>query len=385
MILQVNKEEIIEGLQKASGIIPTKTGAAYLRSLWMKAEDGTLTLMATDANIEFIGVYPANITENGLTGINGRNFVDLIRRLPSGELRFTIDGAGATSMIVEQGRRTYKLPSNDPTWFQALAPFPQEGAVLWSGDIFQDMIDRVFFCISDQEDADAIGCMYIKPLNDGKIDVCGLNGHQFALASFVHDDLAKLLPSEGIIIQRKYVSELRKWLSGDEIEINITEKRLFLRSGNGHETLSLPLATTYTYPDYTIFLERLKNEGTSNCIVDRKEMLEALDRIALFNSDNDICTYFDISAQEVILSAQGQNTGSANESLEIRYDGSIERIAFPTKNLMEILGHYSSQELKLAFTSAEGPCGISGNDDPEYTVIIMPMKITEQNYYTEEA
>ena len=59
MLFTVKKENIIEGLQKAAGIIPTRAGAAYLRSLWIKAEGEVLTIMATDANIEFTGTYPA--------------------------------------------------------------------------------------------------------------------------------------------------------------------------------------------------------------------------------------------------------------------------------------------------------------------------------------
>lgn len=383
MFLKVKKEELIEGLQKAASIIPTKSGAAYLRSLWMKAEEGTLTLMATDANIEFTGAYPADITEAGLIGVNGRNFVDLTRRLPAGELRLKLD-AGASSMTLEQGRRTYKLPSNDPTWFQSLAPFPQEGAVLWSGDAFQDVIDRVFFCVSDDDASEAISCLYMKSLGEGRIDVCGLNGHQFARVTFVHDDLAARLPEEGILIQKKYVAELRKWLAGEEVEINFTDKRVFLRSGNGRETLSLPRAA-FAYPDYTAFLARLEGDDVSHMIMDRKEGLEALDRIALFNTDSDRCTYFELAPTEAMLSAQGQDTGSANESLEITYDGTIPRIAFPTKNLMEIMSHYASPALDLTLTGAEGPCGITGKDDPSYMVLIMPMKITEQNYYSEEA
>ena len=87
MLFTVKKENIIEGLQKAAGIIPTRAGAAYLRSLWIKAEGEVLTIMATDANIEFTGTYPADVKEPGLVGVNGRNFVDLVRRLPAGELR----------------------------------------------------------------------------------------------------------------------------------------------------------------------------------------------------------------------------------------------------------------------------------------------------------
>ena len=42
MLFTVKKENIIEGLQKAAGIIPTRAGAAYLRSLWIKAEGEVL-------------------------------------------------------------------------------------------------------------------------------------------------------------------------------------------------------------------------------------------------------------------------------------------------------------------------------------------------------
>lgn len=379
MLFIVKKEDIIEGLQKAAGIIPTRAGAAYLRSLWMKAEGDTLTIMATDANIEFIGTYAASVQESGLIGVNGRNFVDLVRRLPAGDLRIRLD---ENTVILEQGRRTYKLPANDPTWFQSLAAFSTEGSVVWSGDFLQEVIDRVFFCVSDDEASDAIACLYFKPVGDGHIEVCGLNGHQFALTRFTHDDLAARLPEEGVLIQRKYVGELRKWLGGDEIDINLTDKRLFVRSGDGRETLSLPRAG-YAYPDYTPFLSRLAAPDVSLLTLKRKECLEALDRISIFNTDSDRCTYFDLSSSEAALSAQGQDTGSANESIEATYTGSLGRIAFPTKNLMEILSHYQSAELTLTLTGSEGPCGISGAEDADYTVLIMPMKIAEETYYEE--
>jgi DNA polymerase-3 subunit beta len=35
-------------------------------------------------------------------------------------------------------------------------------------------------------------------------------------------------------------------------------------------------------------------------------------------------------------------------------------------------------------TGTEGPCGIRGDDDPDYLVIIMPMKIVEETFYNEE-
>lgn len=382
MKLTVNKEQIIEGLLKAAAIIPAKAGAQYLRSIWLKAEEGSLSVMSTDANIEFTGRYPAEVATPGLIGVQGRAFVDLVRQLPTGVLHLTLDEASG-NLLLEQGRRTYKLPVSGAEWFQNFSAFPAENAVTWSGDFLQDVLDKVAFCISDDDAMDAIACLCMKPRGNGRIDVCGLNGHQFALVSFTHDELAERLPDSGMLIQKKYLQDIKKWLGVDEIELNITDKRLYLRSLDGAETLSLPRAA-HEYPDYNIFMSKLASEDMYPMTLARKEAIEALGRILIFNTESDRCTYMDLTAGEALLSAQGQDVGSANESLEVTYNGDIKRIAFPTRNLLDVLGHFVSAKIDMMLTGSEGPCGIRGGDDTDYTVIIMPMKVSETTYYSEE-
>ena len=382
MKLTVNKEQIIEGLLKAAAIIPAKAGAQYLRSIWLKAEEGSLSVMSTDANIEFTGRYPAEVAKPGLIGVQGRAFVDLVRQLPTGVLHLTLDEASG-NLLIEQGRRTYKLPVSGAEWFQNFSAFPAENAVTWSGDFLQDVLDKVAFCISDDDAMDAIACLCMKPKGNGRIDVCGLNGHQFALVSFTHDELAERLPESGMLIQKKYLQDIKKWLGVDEIELNITDKRLYLRSLDGAETLSLPRAA-HEYPDYNIFMSKLASEDMHPMTLARKETIEALGRILIFNTESDRCTYMDLTAGEALLSAQGQDVGSANESLEVTYNGDIKRIAFPTRNLLDVLGHFVSAKIDMMLTGSEGPCGIRGGDDTDYTVIIMPMKVSETTYYSEE-
>ena len=382
MKLTVNKEQIIEGLLKAVAIIPAKAGAQYLRSIWLKADQSGLSVMSTDANIEFTGCYQAEVASPGLIGVQGRAFVDLVRQLPSGVLHLSLDEASG-NLLIEQGRRSYKLPVSGAEWFQNFSTFPEENTVTWSGDFLQDVLDKVTFCISEDDAMDAIACLCMKPKGNGRIDVCGLNGHQFALVSFTHDELAERLPEEGILIQKKYLQDIKKWLGVDEIELNITEKRLYLRSLGKAETLSLPRAA-HQYPDYNIFMSKLASGDMHPMTLDRKEAIEALGRILIFNTESDRCTYMDLSASEALLSAQGQDVGSASESLEVTYGGDIKRIAFPTRSLMDVLGHFVSARIDMMLTGAEGPCGVRGADDPDYTVIIMPMKVSETTYYSEE-
>ncbi|MGD9609082.1 MAG: DNA polymerase III subunit beta [Desulfovibrionaceae bacterium] len=393
MQLTVFRNDIIDGLQKSSGIIPAKTGAAFLRTIWLEAQGSVLRILSTDSSLEFTGQYPAKIKEEGLCGVQGKNFFELVRKLPPGEIGLTLDAASG-NLLIKQGSRRYKLPVSDRNWFQSFAPFPEEGAVMWSGDFLEEIIDRVTYCISDEDTMEAMACLFMRPAaTPPKVEVCGLNGHQFSLVGFSEDNIQAMLPPEGILIQKKYVGELRRWLSSAEIELAISQKRLFFRAqvkdesdadSSKLETFSLPLSY-YQYPDYNSFVSKLDTEDVSTLTIDRLELMDALDRVAIFTTDNNRCAYFVFQgSNELSLRSQGQEAGEASETLECTFAGSLPKVAFPTKDITEILGHFHSAKVSFALTGAEGPCGITGEEDPDSLVIIMPMKIVEETYYSEE-
>ncbi|MBF0480511.1 MAG: DNA polymerase III subunit beta [Desulfovibrionaceae bacterium] len=385
MQVTVYRNDIIDGLQKSANIIPAKTGAAFLRTIWLQAAGANLRIMSTDSSLEFTGNYPAEVAAEGLAGVQGRSFFELVRKLPPGKIDLKLDPA-SQNLLISQGNRRYKLAVSEQSWFQEFAAFPENGTVYWSGDFLQELIDRIMFCVSDEDTMEAMACMYFKPVAEGsKIEVCGLNGHQFAMASFVNDDILAALPAEGALIQKKYVMELKKWLTTDEIELSLSQKRLFFRTGDKRETFSLPLSY-HQFPDYKNFTAKVYAGETSVLTANRRELIEALERIGIFNTDSNRCTFFLFdSPGQATLSSQAQESGAATETLEVTYKGDLTRIAFPTKDIIDILAHFHSETVDFALTGSEGPCGVTGADDSDYLVIVMPMKIHEETYYSEES
>lgn len=375
------KGSIIEGVTKATSIIPARTGAAFLRTIWLENKNNRLKIMSTDSKIEFSGEYDVETLEDGLIGVQGRHFHDLFRKLPPGEITITMEKQ-TNILVLKQGRRKYKLPTYDSSWFQKLSKFPEENAVQWSAAHLRELIDHVGFCIAD-DDTDTMFFMKMVPIpEEGYIEVCGLNGHQFGMQRFIHPGLQPLLGEEGILIPKPYLMELKRWLTQEEILFNIDHKRIFVTNQDRSETLSFPI-TFDKFPNYKIFLSYFENE-TSRMLLDREELIDSLERIYLFNSETQRCVYFDVIEQELQLYSQGQDTGEGTETLEVDYQGGIGQIIFPTRNLIEILSHFQSPRIQLEFTDEGGPCKISGDKDPDYFVIIMPVKIEEETYYTEE-
>ncbi len=376
------KEDIVNGLNKAIGIVPMKTGSAYLRSLWIEAKDNTLQIMATDAATEFTGIYKAEVKEAGYVGVNAKVFADLISKLPASSPISLKYDEEKNCLNVEQDSRSYKLSTIDPKWFNPLDAFPEENSIIWSGLAFQELIDKSYFCISDDESSENLSCFYMKKI-DESIDSCGLNGHQLAVTSSKNDELANILPENGLLLQKKYVAELRKWLTDTDILLNITDTKIFIKNDEQTETLSFK-RSFFEYPNHRLFIERLEASESSILKVDRKKMLEALSRISIFNNETEKGTYFSLSSQNLELTAQGQEVGSAKEVLEVEYNGVIEKIAFATKHLRDILENFNSEVVHFKFTSSEGSCGITGENDDNYIVIIMPIKIASTNMYEEE-
>lgn len=382
MKLTVNRDQIIDGIQKAASIIPLKAPSVSLRSIWLKAENDQLSIMATDADLEFTGIYPAKVEEGGLVGVPGKAFADLVAKWPSGEIHLTLDEKSST-LHLEQRRRSYKLPISTAEWFQPFGAWPEGEGVLWNGETLTGILDRVAFCIDDDDARDAMACLYLKPVGEGKIDACGLNGCQFAMISFINDDLAALFGQDGLMIQKKYLNDLKKWLVPSEIDLNLTEKRLFLKQLDGAETLSVPRYSRNPYPDYNVFLAKLEGEGEGQLSAPRKASLDAMSRIMVFMSEGNRCVFMDLAPEELHLTAQGMDNGSGSETLEANFTGSLKHIAFPNKDMMEIFGHFDSEIINLKFTGAEGPCGITGDEDPNYKIVIMPMRVSDLTYYDE--
>ena len=376
MKLKIKRGDIINGLQKAASIIPLKAPSVSLRSIWLKAEKDRISIMTTDADMEFTGIYPAEVEQEGLVGVLGRSFADLIAKWPAGDINISLDESSQT-LRLEQGRRNYKLPVSSVEWFQPFAAWPEGPNAIWTGDFLSAILEKVNFCIDDDDARDAMATLCMKPVADGRIDACGLNGHQFAMFSFINDELASMFSENGLMIQKKYLGDLKKWLAPGEIELNLTEKRLFLRQLDGAEILSIPRYVRNAFPDYNLFLSKLEGGGVARLSVSRKAAIEALSRIMVFMTDTNRCVYMDLGEGELRMIAQGADNGSGRETLEADYSGDMDRIAFPTRELLEIFNHFESEYIDMHFTGQEGPCGITGPDDPSYTVVIMPMRVTD--------
>ncbi len=382
MKIVVEKKDILTGIQKASSLTSSKTGTSYLKAIWLEAkDDDRLKIMSTDSKLEFIGIYPAKVENPGLVGVLGKHFFELLKRLPEDSIVLYLE---KESLILEQGRRKYKLSVYDPSWFQEFSS-PPENLILWSGSILKTIINKTFFTIADEEEENLNYLKISSSPEQGYYEACGLNNHQFAMIKFQDEEISSLLGKEGILIAKAYLSEIKKWIKEEDIYIGINNNRLFLLNKEKTERLSVPLSIG-SFPNYNSFLSKFGAEDNSVMKVNRKEFIECLQRLLIFNTETQRCSYFTFKENEVTIYTHGYDVGEAIEQLNIEFRGNLKKIVFPTKDLIEILNHFDSDTICVELTSEQEPAKFYTEDeiDKNYIVITTPVEVSEEVYYTEE-
>lgn len=412
MKFTTTKNDILKGLENAVKITPAKTSASYLRVVWLQARVDGLRVMSTDSNMDFYADCAATVDKPGLAGVYGRDFLPLVKNLDKGNVLIETETRDETEyLILKQGNVKYKLPTANTSWFAEFDKTPDTTPILFSTSDLQALFHKILFCVGD-ENHEAIGCANFHAIPESNlVHVCSLNGHQFALQRLEHpafwDALKARKPEEyngdkkhhELLLKGVHLEKLKKLIPKKNgvkmINLYLGEKRAFFQVGGG-ETLSVPIKSGFIYPDYSSFLSR-QDAAKAHLTINRETLINGLKKVQPFNTNENRSTYFSFKNGKVALT-NGPNHGESQITLELdgKFKGEIwkpadyekaarpaKQIVFPTSAMIELLARFDAEDVQLDITDNEGPCFVTGTD-PEYLIIIMPMKIVEDSWEEEE-
>ena len=145
-----DKDAMIKEIAIAQEIITNKSPVSILSNILVIAENGTLTIKATDSTVKFTTNIPVDIEEEGRTTIFCDKFMSILSSLPSGDIEFIQEDIGVTIKPISK-KVKFQLKS------QASDKFPEIGSSenipffeLPSKD-FKEMIKETIFAVSDDE------------------------------------------------------------------------------------------------------------------------------------------------------------------------------------------------------------------------------------------
>jgi DNA polymerase-3 subunit beta len=196
----------------------------------------------------------------------------------------------------------------------------------------------------------------------------GTDGHRLAL--IMKQMEGKIKDEKKMIVPRKAVSELRRFLSKDEeIKISIGKNHL-LFSVAGVQFLTRLIEGTY--PNYEHVIPQSNEKKIS---IKREAFTRALRRVSVMSRERANAVRADFGDNNLTISSSNPDLGEAREEVAIDYKGDKLSVGFNARYLIDALGVIMSENVVLELQDPLSPVLLREEGGEDYKCVVMPMRI----------
>ena len=106
-----------------------------------------------------------------------------------------------------------------------------------------------------------------------------------------------------------------------------------------------------------------------------KEFRDAVDRVSTISTEKSRAVKLAIKKGSVTLSASSLDQGSAEEEVEISYDGEAMDVGFNSLYLMDIAQQIQGERAEFRLGDAASAAIVGDPDDANALYVLMPMRV----------
>src|SRR5689334_3235443 len=378
MKLTIERGALLKSLGHVQNVVERRNTIPILSNVLLEAGSNALGLTATDMDLTIIERVPVSVGTNGAATVPAHTLYDIVRKLPEGA-QVEIGGEGDGSQaVVRAGRSKFSLPTLPREDFPATSGGDLPHKFSLAAKDLRSLIDRSRFAISTEETRYYLNGIYLH-VSDGKgakgkgegshLRAVATDGHRLARVEMAAPAGAAGMP--GVIVPRKTVGELRKLIDETEEQIEVSLSDTRIRFAFDSVTLSSKLIDG-NFPDY----QRVIPTGNDKTMtVDRRMFAEAVDRVSTIASEKSRAVKIALKKGSMTLSASSPEYGSANEELEIAYEGTPIEIGFNARYLLDITAQLQGTEAEFKLADAASPTLLGDAADASALYVLMPMRV----------
>jgi len=370
MEFSVKKNDLLRELNLTQGVVERKTTIPILSNLLCEAQDGRVTITATDLELSIRTSCEAKVKKDGAGTIPAKKLLELVRLLPDEEIKFKLLDNHWVSITCD--RKTYKMVGMAKDNFPALPTQPPT-MVKIPAALLASLIAKTQFAISLEESRYTLNgaLLMLKPETAAMV---ATDGHRLALAETDHK-FGGLNNELKVLVPKKAMSEVTR-LAGEagedaQIEFSRDDSYLFFQFGGRVLTARM---LTGQFPNYEAVLPR---DNSKTMAIERGELNDAVRRVSSLADQRSHALRFNVSKDGLEISASSPEYGEAKELIEKEFKGDPITIGFNAQYLVDFLAAAAEGpiSLELKDDQSAGQMRPLADDKYRYRYVIMPMRI----------
>lgn len=365
MKLSAAREALLKPLQAVIGVVERRQTMPILANVLLVTRDGSLSVTATDLEVELVASATVDTESAGEVTVPGRKLLDICRALPDGAtINISLSG---DKLSIRSGRSKFTLATLPAAEFPTVEDIGAGQSIEVSQVTLARLLEKTHFAMAQQDVRYYLNGLLIET-GDSYLRAVATDGHRLALCQVAEE--GRKLPEQQVIVPRKGVLELQRLLTGEgDVSIELGANHIRLQLDGNRLTSKL---IDGRFPEY----DRVIPKDTDNeLLADREVFKGALQRTAILSNEKYRGIRLVIRDSGVVLQAHNPEQEEAEEELEVQYSGEDIEIGFNVNYLVDALNAITSDEVSISVVDGNSSCLLRepGNDDCKY--VVMPMRL----------
>ncbi|MDN4071421.1 DNA polymerase III subunit beta [Fictibacillus terranigra] len=378
MRFQINRSQLIEGVQDVMKAVSSRTTIPILTGIKMVVHSEGMTLTGSDSDISIERLIPMEengevnleVQKPGSIVLQARYFSEIVKKLPNDTVEIEVGERFETKL--RSGASEFSLVGLDPEEYPRLPQIEEQNVFSIQGDLLRQIIRQTVFAVSTSETRPILTGVNIK-LEDGVLTCVATDSHRLAQRTAKIESNTEELSFQNVVIPGKSLNELSKIVeeSSELVQIVVTDNQVLFKTKN---TLFFSRLLDGNYPDTS---KLLPSESKTTLGLSTKEFLQAIDRASLLAREgrNNVVKLATLDNQTVEISSNSPEIGKVYENVITEsMEGEELKISFNAKYMIDALKAMDCTEIKVLFTGAMRPFLITPVENETVKQLILPVR-----------
>lgn len=374
MKIRVTKDEMQEKLSHIQNIAEKRNTMPILSHFLIDAGKTESTIVATDIETALKEPLDVTVEKEGKLCIPARKLFEIVKEM-DGDL--SLETVDEQWLRVKSGKSTFKIACLSPNEFPTWPVLGDAEEITINSSLLMEMIEKTIYSAGESDTRYTLnGLLFHTKPQETMLIVVGTDGHRLALLKKKID--AEMKEEKQIIVPRKAVSELRKFLpatkkseeaGGANVQILIGEKHL-LFTVNGVQFLTRLIEGTY--PNYENVIPQ---DNKKKMIIERDSFSKVLRRVSVMSRERASAVRCDLGQDSLIVSSSNPDLGEAKEEIAVDYKDEKLSLGFNARYIIDALGAMMSEKVTFELQDPLSPVLMKEEGNEDYKCVIMPMRI----------
>lgn len=366
MNIIINRDNLLGPLQQVIGAVERKQTIAILGNVLIHSENGTMTLTATDLEIELIAKLDASDCEDFAITIPARKLLDICKALPeNSDINFAIE---EHSIRLTSARTRFTLSTLAAKDFPRIDEIETSIQFEIPQNVLKNLFDKTAFAMAQQDVRYYLNGLLLELKKDA-IKLVATDGHRLALSEYA--SALNISSDKQVIIPRKGVMEMARLLTAteDKAVIKISQNHIRIETSDLIFTSKL---IDGKFPDYN---RVIPVDGNKVLKVNRALLRQSLQRISILSNEKYRGIRLSLSTNNLTIQANNPDQEEAIEEITVDYDESDIEIGFNVTYLLDVLNVLDTEDVSVKLKDSNSSCIITAPDNEQFRYVVMPMRL----------